>query len=47
LKALTNKVKFIYTTDFKLLGVNIDNKLKKLSENFEVRKKKIRKTSWG
>jgi hypothetical protein len=33
--ALTNKVKFIYITDFKLLGVNFDNKLKKLSENFE------------
>jgi hypothetical protein len=41
--AITNIVKFIYTTNFKLLGVNIDNKLKKLSENFEERKKKIRK----
>ena len=39
---LTNKVKFVYTNTFKLLGVNIDNKLKKLSDNFEARKKKIR-----
>jgi hypothetical protein len=40
--ALTNKVKFIYATDFKLLGVKIGNKLKQLSKNFEERKKKIR-----
>ena len=39
---LTNKVKFIYANTFKLLGVNIDNKLKNLTENFEARKKKIR-----
>jgi hypothetical protein len=42
-QALTNKVKFFYTTNFKLLGVNIDNKFKKLSDNFKERKKKIRK----
>ena len=39
---LTNKVKFVYANTFKLLGVNIDNKLTKLSDNFEARKKKIR-----
>ena len=39
---LTNKVKFIYANTFKLLGVNIDNKLKNLTDNFEARKKKIR-----
>ena len=39
---LTNRVKFIYANTFKLLGVNIDNKLKTLTDNFEARKKKIR-----
>ena len=37
---LTNKVKFAYAKEFKLLGVIIDNKLKQLSNNFEKRKKK-------
>ena len=41
-KPLTNKVKFVYTKDFKLLGVDLDNKLEKLWTNFEKRKKKIR-----
>ena len=41
-KCLTNKVKFIYVNTFKL--PNIDNKLKKLSGNFEARKKEIRTT---
>ena len=39
---LTNKVKFKYEKSFKLLGVNIDNKLEKLPEYFERRKNKIR-----
>ena len=39
---LTNKVKFKYEKTFKLLGVNIDNKLQKLADNFEIRKNKIR-----
>ena len=43
LKPLTNKVKFAYTKDFRLLGVDLDNKLSKLWKNFEERKKKIRK----
>ena len=38
--ALTNKVKFIYATDFKLLGVKIDNKLKLLANIFEEEKRK-------
>ena len=42
-KPLTNLVKFTYDTEFTLLGVNIDNKLQKLEENFIERKKKIRK----
>ena len=42
-KPLTNLVKFTYDTEFTLLGVNIDNKLQKLEENFVERKKKIRK----
>ena len=37
---LTNKVKFAYATEFKLLGVTIDNRLKKLSDNFETRRRK-------
>jgi hypothetical protein len=32
---ITNKVNFKYVTSFKLLGVTIDNKLEKLSDNFE------------
>ena len=39
---MTNKVKFKYEKSFKLLGVNIDNKLEKLADNFEIRKNKIR-----
>ena len=39
-KPITNLVKFIYGTEFTLLGVNINNKLKKLAENFEDRRKK-------
>ena len=42
-RPLTNLVKFTYATKFTLLGVNIDNKLKKLEDNFEERKKNIRK----
>ena len=41
-KPLTNLVKFVYDTEFTLLGVNIDNKLKKLENNFIERMKKIR-----
>ena len=37
---LTNKVKFAYAKEFKLLGVIIHNKLKQLSNNFKIRKKK-------
>ena len=37
--ALTNKVKFEYTKVFKLLGVDLDNKLAKLWTNFEKRKR--------
>ena len=33
----TDKVKFKYVKSFQLLGVNIDNKLLKLEENFELR----------
>ena len=36
---LTNKVKFKYEKYFKLLGVNIDNKLEKRAENFEKKEK--------
>ena len=39
---ITEEVKFKYVTSFTLLGVEIDNKLCNLSENFEIRKKKIR-----
>ena len=39
---MTDEVKFKYVTSFTLLGVEIDNKLCNLSENFEIRKKKIR-----
>ena len=39
---LTDEVKFKYVTSFTLLGVEIDNKLCNLSQNFELRKKKIR-----
>jgi hypothetical protein len=39
---LTNKVKFKYVKTFKLLGVDIDNKLEDLPANFITRKKKIR-----
>ena len=42
LKQLTNKVKFEYAKVFKLLWVDLDNKLEKLGTNFEKRKKKIR-----
>ena len=35
---LTDKVKFEYVTKFTLLGVDIDNKLELMTENFEVRK---------
>ena len=38
---LTNKVKFAYAKEFNFLGVIIDNKLKQLPNNFEIRKKKI------
>ena len=41
-KPITNKVKFVYTKVFKLLGVDLDNKLELLWTNFEKRKKKIR-----
>ena len=42
------EVKFKYVTSFTLLGVEIDNKLCKLDENFEIRKRRIRqKTSWS
>jgi hypothetical protein len=40
---IANKVKFKYASEFKLLGVNINNKLRKLADNFDERKKKIRK----
>ena len=40
-KPLTNLVKFVYDTEFTLLGVNIDNKLKKLENNFIERMTKI------
>jgi len=39
---LTDEVKFKYVKSFTLLGVEIDNKLCNLHENFEIRKKKIR-----
>eukprot|EP00090_Calanus_glacialis_P035375 TRINITY_DN60407_c0_g1_i1.p1 TRINITY_DN60407_c0_g1~~TRINITY_DN60407_c0_g1_i1.p1 ORF type:complete len:167 (+),score=30.83 TRINITY_DN60407_c0_g1_i1:69-503(+) len=42
LTPMTKEVKFKYVTTFTLLGVNIDNKLRKLNENFEIRKKRIR-----
>ena len=38
---ITNEVKFIYTTNFKLLGVDIDNQLLHLQDNFKKRHKKI------
>jgi hypothetical protein len=38
---ITEEVKFKYVTSFTLLGVEIDNKLCNLSENFEIRKKRI------
>ena len=41
LTPLTTEVKFIYTTKFKLLGVDIDNQLLHLQENFIKRQKKI------
>ena len=41
-KPLTNLVKFEYDTEFTLLGVKIDNRLKKLENNFIDRMKKIR-----
>ena len=34
---ITNEVKFIYTTKFKLLGVDIDNQLLHLQDNFKKR----------
>ena len=37
----TKEVAFKYTHKFTLLGVEIDNKLKKLDENFKERAKKI------
>ena len=39
---ITEEVKFKYVTSFTLLGVEIDNKLCNLRENFEIRKKRIR-----
>ena len=42
LTPMTKEVKFKYVTTFTLLGVNIDNKLSNLHENFEIRKKRIR-----
>ena len=39
----TNKVRFKYTTSFKLLGFNIDNKLETLNSNFVLKAKKITK----
>ena len=38
---LTDEVKFEYVTKFTLLGIDIDNKLKLMTENFEMRKRKI------
>ena len=40
---LTEEVKFEYVTKFTLLGVEFDNELELMTENFEERKKKIRK----
>ena len=37
----TNEVAFKYSQKFTLLGVEIDNKLRKLDENFKVRARKI------
>ena len=42
LTPLTDKVKFKYATEFRLLGVDIDNKLNNLQSNFTTRLKKIR-----
>ena len=42
LTPMTKEVKFKYVTTFTLLGVNIDNKLSNLHENFEIRKNRIR-----
>ena len=41
IQPITNEVKFIYTTKFKLLGVDIDNKLLHLQDNFKKSQKKI------
>ena len=41
IQPLTTEVKFIYTTKFKLLGVDIDNQLLYLQDNFIKRQKKI------
>ena len=38
---ITEEVKFKYVTSFTLLGVEIDNKLCNLSENYEIKKKRI------
>ena len=40
---LTDKVRFQYTTSFKLLGFKIDNKLEDLDKNFESKETKINK----
>ena len=40
-----NEVKFIYNTKLKLLGVDIDNQLLHLQNNFKKRQKKIRQKS--
>ena len=42
-KPLIDEVKFEYVTKFTLLGVEFDNKLELMTENFVERKKKIRK----
>ena len=39
---IANRVEFEYEKEFKILGVLIDNRLKKLATNFNKRKKKIR-----
>ena len=39
----TSEVAFKYSQKFTLLGVEIDNKLKKLDDNFKVRARKIEK----
>ena len=47
IQPITNEVKFIYTTKFKLLGVDIDNQLMHLQNNFFKRQKEITKKFIG